>query len=119
LVNGFAINDVDSLHHTYVRLQSLSVLNGRDVTILLNNRIDRPRRAMEHIDFLKKIQPRKVMVVGGFYRQVKAALDQTDVTPYHHPAQLDQPYVFAIGNIRKYGYQVIRYAEAKGTKYYG
>ncbi|MDD3957877.1 MAG: poly-gamma-glutamate synthase PgsB [Candidatus Izemoplasmatales bacterium] len=119
LVNGFAINDVDSLHHTYVRLQSLSVLKGRDVTILLNNRIDRPRRAMEHIEFLKKIQPRKVMVVGGFYRQVKAALDQTEVTPYHHSAQLDQPYVFAIGNIRKYGYQVIRYAEAKGTKYYG
>ena len=115
--NGFSINDSESIREAYGKVRQL--VGEKPLTVIINNRTDRPLRAREHLLLLKQLAPQAVFVAGGFYALFKNKLRGIEVKRYRHIEQLQQEFVFGIGNIRKYGYEIIEYFQTKGTVFYG
>lgn len=108
-VNAFSVNDRTSFEHVYERLERYEDLDIDQATFLINNRADRPKRALDFLEFLKEIKPKTVYVAGPFRQRFKRVLKTSDVRPYRSPELLEGPCVIGIGNIKSTGYDVIRY----------
>lgn len=116
-VNAFSVNDAESLLETYHKV--LPKVGDKPLTIIINNRSDRPLRAREHLELIKRLKPESVIVAGGFYRYFKKNLPDITVVCFKNEAELDREFVFGMGNIYRKGYQIINYFQKKGTKIYG
>lgn len=104
-INGFSINDVESLK---VTLKELDISNVD--TYLINNRSDRSYRIKEHLNFLKEIKPKKVIVAGGYYKYFKRNLEGVEVLKYKNIKQLkEEDVVFGFGNFKNKGLKIIKH----------
>ncbi len=107
-INGFSINDVESLKIT---LENLKILNIK--TFLINNRNDRAFRAKEHLTFLKDVGLEKLYVAGGFYNYFKNSLKGVEVIKYKSVLELEkEEVVFGFGNFKNKGLKIINYYES-------
>ncbi|MFA5466451.1 MAG: poly-gamma-glutamate synthase PgsB [Candidatus Izemoplasmatales bacterium] len=116
-VNAFSVNDAESLLETYQK--TLITVGDKPLTIVINNRSDRPLRAREHLNLIKQLTPKTVFVAGGFYGYFKKNLPRVEVKRYNNETELNQEFVFGMGNIYRKGYQIINYFQKKGNKIYG
>ncbi len=111
-INGFSINDPDSIKIVYEKI--VRKYNKKDLTILINNRADRAFRMHQQIDTISYIKPKKVMVCGALKRQTKKRIEKL---PYNINIQyledndmlLNEDIIFGIGNIANRGLEIIRY----------
>ncbi len=115
-INGFSINDPDSTLLVYEKLGKR--FNLSDVTVVLNERPDRPFRINQHIEMLTKMQFKDVVVVGSNLGYVVKQLKKCGIIPKQITdyAQLDNGIVFGCGNIAQDGLKIIDYFKQNGTE---
>jgi gamma-polyglutamate synthase len=118
-INAFSINDYTSLKKTYQSLLTHPWIENKTFSVLINNRSDRPLRAIEHLRLILKIQPQKVYVIGAFYYRFKRQLKPIEVYQYNNINDLNEQVIFAFGNIQDKGFEVMKYLEENGVKYDG
>ncbi|MFP4177387.1 MAG: Mur ligase family protein [Acholeplasmataceae bacterium] len=117
-VNAFAVNDRLSLESIHAMLEKREDFTLFEATFLVNNRVDRPKRALEFLALLTVLEPRIVYVAGPFYQRFKRALKTSDVRRYRSPESLEGSLIIGIGNIESSGYEVIEYFQ-KGERIHG
>lgn len=117
-VNAFSVNDRTSFERVCAMLEKREDLDLSEATFLINNRADRPKRALDFLDFLKVFEPKIVYVAGPFRHRFQNALKTSEVRPYRSPESLEGSLILGIGNIQSAGYEVIEYFR-KGEKIHG
>src|SRR5690606_30708745 len=73
-INGFAINDPDSIKLIYKMFKERGALDNRELILLVNNRKDRLHRFTQHIKLVGEINPHQVWIIGDNRRMMKGRL---------------------------------------------
>jgi len=108
-INGFSINDIDSIKKTIHMLDLKSM-----PVFLINNRADRPIRVKQHFELINELKPKIVIVAGSHYRFLKRKLKDSKVIRFTTVNDLEQyPIVFGIGNVKGEGLNIINYYNNK------
>lgn len=117
-LNGLSINDPESIKYVYDEIAKKYDLNN--VTILLNNRGDRPTRVLQHIELLSNIKCKKILLIGSNLTYVKNKLEKKldiEIELLENIEDLKkEEIIFAIGNIGGKGMEVIEYFHNNGEK---
>lgn len=104
-INGFSINDVESLNITLENLKDMNIN-----TFLINNRSDRSYRVKEHLVFLKSLNIKKLIVAGGYFSYFKRNLENVEVVKYKNFEQLKkEDVVLGFGNFKNEGLRIIEH----------
>lgn len=116
-VNAFAANDPDSTLIVYEDLLKRGIFNNRNLMILFNNRKDRHNRMVQQIEVIKKINPKKVCIVGettnimkqllikkGYAGEIDALMDGNKIDIMDLK---DDVAIFAMGNIGGVGMEIV------------
>lgn len=118
LLNGLSINDPESIKTVYNEI--IKEYDPNTITILLNNRSDRPTRVIQHIELLKDLSCKKIILMGSNLTYVKNKLSKTvnvDIEILDSFEKLkEEKIIFAIGNIGGKGMEVIDYFHNNGEK---
>ena len=118
LLNGLSINDPESIKTVYNKI--IKEYDPNTITILLNNRSDRPTRVIQHIELLKGLSCKKIILMGSNLTYVKNKLSKTvnvDIEILDSFEKLkEEKVIFAIGNIGGKGMEVIDYFHNNGEK---
>ena len=116
-LNGFSINDPVSIKKVYDKI--LYKYDANKITILLNSRSDRPTRVIQHIDLLKELPCKKILISGSNPTYVKNKLQKEiniDVEILDKITKINnEEIVFAIGNIGGKGMDIIKYIQTYGA----
>ena len=117
-LNGFSINDPVSIKKVYD--QVLSKYDSKQITILLNSRSDRPTRVLQHIELLKELSCKKILVSGSNPKYVKNKLQSDSNILVEVLEKIEdinkEEVIFAIGNIGGKGMDIINYLQVNGEK---
>jgi hypothetical protein len=109
-VNGFSINDIDSTLKVFNRVISNPSLSTHDVTILLNNRLDRGQRAKEYLGLLDKINFNSLVVMGAYYNIFRRKFG-SKVTKFESLESIKGSLIFGMGNIKGKPYKIMELLE--------
>lgn len=117
-LNGFSINDPDSIKIAYEKTIQKYDLNK--LTILLNSRNDRPTRVEQHLEMLSELKCKKIILMGSatkyLLKRIKEKID-VDIEIYESIDSLtNEEIIFAIGNIGGDGMKLLDYFKTKGEK---
>lgn len=126
-VNGFAINDPDSIMIVFDLLKDQGVFKDKELIVLINNRGDRGYRAKQHAEVIEEIGPKKVWITGGYRKFMqrnisKGQLGEEDIRIIRDPSlrEIDSldvdSVIFAIGNMVGHGERIIETIERIGEK---
>lgn len=127
-INGFAINDPDSILLVYKNIKNLDHIMRKKMYLIINNRGDRGFRVKQHIEVAIKINPDKVLITGSYTglmmkNLLKAGFSSDKLQILKGPIlnQLDlikeDSVLFAIGNMGGKGEQIIKDIERAGEVY--
>lgn len=118
-LNGFSINDPVSIKVVYDEITKR--INYQDITILLNNRNDRPTRILQHIEMLKDLPCKKILIFGSNTKYVKEKIKKE-----YHELDVDilknidtlknEKIIFGVGNIGGKGMKIIEYFREIGER---
>lgn len=119
-VNGFAINDPDSIFIVYDALKDKEVFKDKDLILLVNNRGDRGDRVKQHIEVISKIKPDMIWISGGYKRLMKKDIikigisqEKVWIVKDYKLTEIDKldrdSVIFAIGNMVGHGEKIIKY----------
>lgn len=116
-LNGFSINDPVSIKLVYEKV--LSRYNKDDITILLNSRSDRPTRTIQHIEMMKELPCKKILLYGSNPSFIKKKLVECniniDIEILNSSKELkNEKVIFAIGNIGGKGMKILEYFRMNG-----
>ena len=118
LLNGFSINDPDSIKIAYEKI--ITKYNKEDLTILLNSRSDRPTRVSQHLEMLKALKCKKIILMGSatsyLVKKLKDNLDVEIETLKNKEDLLNEKVIFAIGNIGGDGMKIVEYFKKGGER---
>ena len=117
-LNGFSINDPDSIKIAYEKV--IQKYNKEELTILLNSRSDRPTRVSQHLEMLKSLKCKKIILMGSatsyLVKKIKDTLD-IEVEVYKNKEELlNEKVIFAIGNIGGDGMKLVEYFKKEGER---
>ena len=117
-LNGFSINDPDSIKIAYEKV--VEKYDKNDITILLNSRSDRPTRVSQHIEMLSSLKCKKIILMGSattyLYKKIKQSID-VDIEIYKDINSLsNEKIIFAIGNIGGDGMKLVEHFKKEGEK---
>ncbi len=118
-LNGFSINDPESIKIVYN--QVIEEYDYSKMTILLNNRFDRPSRVIQHINLLSTINMKKILVYGSnpnyVIKRLKKSGLNIDINRLKKIEDLlNEDVIFAIGNIGGKGMKILEYFRKNGEK---
>ena len=124
-INGFAINDPDSIVIIYEKLLLEGIFNDKNFILLVNNRGDRVHRMTQHTELIKYLKPNQTWIVGEYKKMMKKRLtkdglpEEAVVTMNDGElAKIDSlekdTVIFAIGNMVGFGEEIIKYVETVG-----
>lgn len=119
-LNGFSINDPDSIKINYELI--CQKYNAAEITILLNVRDDRPTRTIQHVEMLKTMNFKKLIITGTNQSFIKRKFKSTNIVieKYLGINKLEnEKIVFGIGNYANGGKDILTYFEEKGERIYG
>lgn len=127
-INGFAINDPDSILIVYNYLKEKGIFKNKEIILLINNRGDRGYRVQQHAEVISKIKPDKVWITGGYKKFMKKNIIKLNIP--EDTIQIIRDYklteinslnknsvIFAIGNIVGHGEKIIDYIEGISEDY--
>lgn len=116
-INGFSINDPDSTIAIYDELCKL--YSPHDMTLLINNRSDRPMRTLQMIQLMQKMTCKKVILAGSNVSYIRRRFKQMSLKIEVFSsleALLEEQVIFAFGNIANQGLQILHYFESIGVE---
>lgn len=126
-VNGFAINDPDSILMVYDTLKEKEVFKDKDLILLVNNRGDRGYRVKQHIQVILQIKPDRVWISGSYKKFMKKDIIKNGFS--ENEVLLLKDYkleevnfvqrdtvIFAIGNIVGYGDKILDHIKEIGEE---
>lgn len=118
-LNGLSINDPTSIRIMYDRI--LTKYDADKITILLNSRFDRPTRVVQHIELLKSMKMKKIILMGSnlkyIDKKIKATIPDIEIEFYDGiDSLLGEEIIFAIGNIGGHGFKVFDFFKENGDK---
>lgn len=127
-VNGFAINDPDSILMIYEYLQKKGLFKEKKLILLVNNRGDRGYRVKQHMEVISKIAPDMLWITGGYKRfmrryMLRLGIPEDDILivddyRLHEINGVEEnSIIFAIGNLVGHGEKIIEYIEGIGEEY--
>lgn len=120
-INGLAINDPDSIKIVYEMISQK--YNVSEISILLNNRFDRPKRAEQLLDLIADLEYKDILLCGSYAKYLQKKISskyKKDVKIIKNINDLNnKKIVFAIGNIGQKGIQFVKYCEKNGRQIYG
>lgn len=120
-INGLAINDPDSIKIVYQIISEK--YKPSEITILFNNRFDRPKRALQLIELIDELEYKDIVLCGSFTKKLQKEIQKNyhkDVTIIKNMNALKpNSIVFAVGNIGQKGFQFVKYCEKYGRQIYG
>lgn len=119
-LNGFSINDPDSIKIMYDRI--VKIYDYNNLTILLNNRFDRPTRVIQHIKMLEDLPCKRLLLYGANPEFIKKRLLKEN---YFNEVKIlkriedlkEEEIIFAIGNIGGDGLKILSYFKEQGEEY--
>ena len=110
-LNGLSINDPDSIKIAYDKV--ISKYDVNDLTILLNSRSDRPTRVNQHLEMLKSLKCKKIILMGSatsyLIKKIKQELDVEIEIFKDLNSLLNEKVIFAVGNIGGDGMKLLKY----------
>ena len=116
-VNALSANDVSSTKMIYERTRRAG---EEELVILINNRADRPARALDMVRLCRELQPREIWLLGdeqrALSRQCRRAAPNAAVrgfkTAEEIPFTSDHPrLILAVGNIKNQGMALVERAK--------
>ena len=115
-INGFSINDPDSILKIYNDLN----YNHEDITLVLNERGDRFFRTKQHLEMIDKMKFKRVLICGEnnkyIYNKLKGKnIDCLIIKKIDDIDFNNNDIIFGIGNIKGFGFELIDYFK-KGVK---
>ena len=118
-MNGFSINDPFSIKVVYNEI--IKKIDYNELTIVLNNRSDRPTRILQHIEMMKDLPCKKLLIYGSntrfVYEKIKKNCTDLNVEILTDIEDLlKEKNIFGIGNIGGKGLEIINYFRDKGEK---
>lgn len=116
-VNGLSVNDKDSIKINYDEL--IKKYDENDITILLNNRDDRPTRTIQHLELLKELNCKKIIITGSATFYIKNKLKKMGkeaITLKKIEDLKNEKVIFGIGNIAGMGKKILDYFEKNGER---
>lgn len=117
-INGLSINDPDSIKIAYDKV--VDKYGNENLTILLNSRSDRPTRVLQHLNMVKSLKCKKVILMGSATKYLsKKLLKETNikVESFSKIENLEkEKIIFAVGNIGGKGMKIFDYFKKKGEK---
>jgi len=116
-INGFSINDPDSILEVYDSLEiifkeKLTSINKKDISILLNERGDRIFRTNQHIQMLEKMEYKNVYICGDNTNYIQKELSKKGITSkiINSVEEIKhENIIFGCGNIKGLGFKIINY----------
>ena len=112
LINGFSINDPDSILKVYDLVEEKYSINKKDISILLNERGDRFFRTNQHIDMLDSIKYKNVYICGDNLDYIEKRLKEKNIDCKKIKSVediKDEDIIFGCGNIKGLGFKIIEY----------
>lgn len=127
-INGFAINDSDSIEIIYNHIRTLAYTRGKDFILLINNRMDRGNRARQHIEMIDKLTFDQVWIVGSYKKFMKTNLIKRGIKEDKINIEIkdivqdmnsleNHSIVFGIGNLVGNGQRIINQIKEIGEEY--
>lgn len=118
-LNGFSINDPTSIKIVFDKIIKKYPIDK--ISILLNNRYDRPTRVNQHIDLLSELGIKRIYLMGSNYsyveRKLKKKNNELEIKPFKTLEDLEgEQIVFSIGNIGGNGGKVLNTIKELGEK---
>ena len=116
-INALSMNDPESIKMSY---QNAKEKYGDDITILLNSRPDRGERLLQHIEMLKDMKFKKLIISGSNQGFIKNKLKNLDISIEVFEScdkLLEENIIFATGNIASDGMKILEYFKKGGTEY--
>ena len=118
-MNGFSINDPTSIKVVYDEI--IKKVDFNELTIVLNNRSDRPTRILQHIEMMKDLPCKKLLIFGSntkyVLEKIKKNCKNLDVEILNNIEDLlNEKIIFGVGNIGGKGLEIINYFREKGEK---
>jgi poly-gamma-glutamate synthase PgsB/CapB len=117
LINAFSANDPET---TMMLFQdAMKQYPNNKITLLVNNRGDRPERTMQNIELIQQIKPQKVYIAGDNANYVYRKTKQYTNARYFKKLDdiLQEEIVFAFGNIGNQGFQILQACEERRKQY--
>lgn len=119
-INGMSINDAQSIINVYNMIDEKELLRGRRLTLLVNNRADRPDRTAQMAELAAQLKPSAIWLTGKgnglFIRRFKG--ERSILKRYAGALPFDnlggQDVVLAIGNIAGPGLEITELTEREG-----
>lgn len=114
-VNALSANDVSSTKMIYERTRG----PGEELILLINNRTDRPARALDMVRLCREMEPKEVWLLGdeqrALSRHCRRAAPNAAVrgfkTAEEIPLKSDRPrLILAVGNIKNEGMRLVERA---------
>ena len=118
-LNGFSINDPESIKIIYDKI--IKEYDKSNLTLLLNNRFDRPTRVLQHTEMLKCLECKRLILYGSNPEFIKRKLEKLN---YQYEIKIlkkiedlnEEEIIFAIGNIGGDGMKVLKYFKENGEQ---
>lgn len=116
-VNAMSTNDVTSAKMVYEKAKETY---GGELVVLINNREDRPARALEMVRLCKELQPKTIVVMGtqqqALVRRIRREVGNVELiccaraeeVPFSYP---EKTLMLAVGNIKDEGIRLFERAE--------
>lgn len=122
-INALSVNDPDSLQIVFDKVLTELNYQAKDISILLNNRYDRPKRAFSLANFITQLECKDIYLSGGYTKRIKKYLygkTTKEINIVKHLSEIKpKSIVFAVGNIGHRGFEFIDFCEVNGRKIYG
>lgn len=115
-VNALSANDVSSTRMIYERTRGA----GEELIVLINNRADRPARALDMVRLCRELEPREIWLLGdeqrALSRRCRRAAPGAAVRAFklaeEIPFTSDRPrLILAVGNIKDQGMRLVERAK--------
>ena len=115
-VNALSANDVSSTKMIYESTRG----TGEELIILINNRGDRPARALDMVRLCREMEPREIWLLGdqqrALARQCRRAAPDAVIRGFKRAAEIpfisDTPrLILAVGNIKNEGMALVERAQ--------
>lgn len=123
-INGLSINDIQSTCAVWARLRAERGLEGRELTLLVNNRPDRGSRTRDMLALCLELRPAQVWLMGaaqGYMRRgLRRGLPLCRVRGLRSPREAEleglnaDQVVFAVGNIAGGGRELMALVREAG-----
>lgn len=116
-INGFSANDPESTLAVYKRVTDK--YPAEQITVLLNARQDRPFRIKQHIEMLKSMRFKKLILTGSNKTYITKRLEEENITAVQIKSReelLSENIIFGCGNIASDGMKILEFFKDGSTE---